>query len=284
MLAKPLSLAGATLGESPFWNKILNELSIVDIERGTQHTFNQCETGWVEKSTRTLGKKLGAAVPCDDGSYLFCQSDGVWRLAPDREPAQLTRLPMPATHRINDAKLGPDGWLWFGVMHLDALEGEGSLWRLSAQGQLEQLLDSLTIPNGMDWTESGFWFVDGPRKEISHYERRLSGLGSITQIIPTSHTPDGLLLDADGNIWVALWGGGRVVCFSSSGESLAEISVPAPHTTSMAFIGPGYTDLVITSARLLLSDAELESFPASGDIFLAQNVARGREPYYRFGL
>lgn len=284
MRAKQLGLLRSELGEAPVWNAHREELSVVDIQNGLHHTFHFSNGTLVPKATFTASHKLGAAIPCDDGAYLYCQADGIWRVSEKQVREHVVSLPAPkATHRINDAKLGPDGQLWFGVMDLDASRGEGSLWRVSAAGQLTKLLDQLTIPNGMDWIDDEFWFVDGPRKAINCFTIS-EGMGlALKKSIPTSRTPDGLTIDSQGNIWVALWGGGRVVQLNREGEIQGQIFTTAPNTTSIAFIGSDLATAVMTSARHGMAREELAQYPNSGDLFIAENVGRGRFPNYVFG-
>jgi sugar lactone lactonase YvrE len=95
----------------------------------------------------------------------------------------------------------------------------------------------------------------GPRREVVRLHR--------------GGSPDGLCVDAEGNLWVAIWGGGEVRCYTPTGERLATVSVPAPHTTSVAFVGPGRDTLLITTATDQLSAAQLDAAPLSGRLFLA---------------
>ena len=87
--------------------------------------------------------------------------------------------------------------------------------------------------------------------------------------------PDGLCLDATGNLWLAAWSQGQVRCYSPAGELLDVIELPAPHTTSLAFVGPELDQLLITTARGELSPAEQEEFPLSGSLFLARPGCTG---------
>jgi len=88
-------------------------------------------------------------------------------------------------------------------------------------------------------------------------------------------TPDGLCVDTEGNLWVAVWGAGQVRCFDAGGVHVATVEVPAPHTSSVAFVGPGLDRLLITTAREDLSDTQLVAHPRSGHLFLADVGARG---------
>ena len=101
--------------------------------------------------------------------------------------------------------------------------------------------------------------------------------GERTQVVRLDHGgwPDGLCVDTDGNLWVAIWGGGEVRCYTPAGERLATVSVPAPHTTSVAFVGPDRDLLLITTATDQLSAAQLDAHPLSGRLFTA-HVGRGR--------
>jgi sugar lactone lactonase YvrE len=82
-------------------------------------------------------------------------------------------------------------------------------------------------------------------------------------------------VDTDGNLWVAIWGAGEVRCYTPAGERLATVTVPAPHTSSVAFVGSARDTLLITTARDQLSSVQLDKFPLSGRLFIARVHATG---------
>jgi sugar lactone lactonase YvrE len=164
-------------------------------------------------------------------------------------------------------------------MHNDAVEGAGSLWAIDATGSSQCLLEGLTIPNGMDWWEESFCFVDGPRPEIRRYNVDGNGLSDSGHAIATPDTPDGFTMDSNGNIWLAVWGGGKVVCLDQDGRTLHTVTVPSPHTTSVCIVE---NTLFITSARFALDHDTLSLHPRAGDLFSTAVPTLGRPAFSDF--
>ena len=266
------------LGEGPSWNPVRSELTVVDIFGQAIHRLSAQDGGWAQGESITTSSHVGAALPLVDGTLISVESEGIFRR--DGHLCEFV-CAVPAgglSRRPNDAKLGPDGLLYVGVMDYDATEGKGSLWSVNSLGESELLLDGLTIPNGMDWWGEQFWLVNGPEPVVTAYKRTPRGLVA-SHDLPTRGTPDGLTIDQEGNLWVALWGEGRVDCYGRDGELLHEVNIPASLSTSVAFCGPYLSTLAITSARYGLSPAELRSSPSAGDVFFAKPGVRGRHPH-----
>ncbi len=144
--------------------------------------------------------------------------------------------------RFNDGACDPTGRFLVGSMALDDREGAERLYRLDGFGDVEVVDDGLTLSNGLGWS------------------------------------PDGQMLyhvDTDGNLWVAVGGAGQVRCFSAAGEHVATVEVAAPHTSSAAFVGAARDRLLITTGREDLTEAQLDSSPLSGRLFLADVGRRG---------
>jgi sugar lactone lactonase YvrE len=165
-------------------------------------------------------------------------------------------------------------------MHVDAEPEAGSLWAIDPRGNSECLLEGLTIPNGMDWWGDEFWFVNGPAEEVRCYRFESGRLVDTGRAVSTPGTPDGFTMDVDGNMWLAVWGGGKVVCLARDGQLRHTVSVPSPHTTSACFMG---RQLVITSATVGLDDEALREYPDAGDVFLSHVDTTGHTVYTRFG-
>jgi sugar lactone lactonase YvrE len=268
------------LGEGPGWNARTGKFSCVDIFGKTIYVFGV--NGQKLDVIRTIDTptEVGAALPLDDGSLISCERDGIFRIAPDGSRTLVAPLPVSdPVFRCNDAKIGPDGRVWVGVMHEDATEGAGSLWAIDSSGAPTCLLEGLTIPNGMDWWEDSFWFVDGPTPEIRKYLVSDGKLTDTGEKVPTPITPDGFTMDSEGNMWLAIWGGGQVVCLSQRGDTLHTVSVASPHTTSTCLVD---NTLMITSATLALDEDAHAAHPHAGDIFTAQVPARGRPAFSTF--
>jgi len=279
MLVTPLGGLAMTLGEGPVWNVAREELTVVDILGQEVHRITRVNGLWTLGETISTESDVGAALPLHDGSLLSVEATGIYTVS-EGERARVCGIPGDSslTRRPNDAKLGPDGRLYVGVMDYDATPGAGSLWALSRSGVAEMLLEGLTIPNGMDWWDDALWFVNGPESRISSYTPSPRGLVHSGDI-KTRGIPDGLTIDSLGNIWVALWGEGRVDCYDQTGELLYEVPVPAGQTTSVAFCGADLSTLAITTARYQLSPGELELTPLAGDVFFCDAPVAGRPAF-----
>jgi sugar lactone lactonase YvrE len=271
------------LGEGPVWNPARNQLSTVDIFARAVHLFTVQDGLIVETGSFDCEGDVGAALPTSDGGFVLCLNSGIFFRDQDGATEKICDLPVSGSEfRCNDAKLGPDGKLWVGIMDYEASSGAGSLWRIGRNGQCQLLLDNLTIPNGMDWWQDEFWFVDGPAEEISLYKWSELGLEATPRKIQTNGTPDGLTIDSNGEIWLALWGEGRVDHFDASGTVIESISVASPHSTSLCFAGEKLDTLVMTSAKFAMKAEDLERFQSAGDLFSHQTSSRGRESNFIF--
>jgi len=280
--AKPSGVLQMELGEGPVWNPATGQLSVVDIFGRKVHYLAPGKSGWERVKTTPTSSDVGAALTLDSGELLTCEQAGIFLHGPSG-PELIAPLPVPGDEfRANDAKLGPDGRLFVGVMHYEATAETGSLWAVNRAGQSTLLLEGLTIPNGMDWWGNEVWFVNGPSPEIRCYEMQGQSLHDTGRFISTQGIPDGLSIDSAGNIWVALWGEGRVDCLSRSGDLLGSVVLPAPHTTSVAFVGAHRREIAVTTARFGLSDEQLELYAHSGDVFFQPVNATGSESFRAF--
>ena len=271
------------LGEGPVWNPVTQTLSIVDIFERQVHLLDLDNSQVRHRGEFSTEGDIGAALPLADGSYVLCESGGVFLRAPDGTRSLVCDLPSSGSDlRFNDGKLGPDGKLWVGVMDYAATEGRGSLWRIGRDGESQCLLDGLTIPNGLDWWGDEFWFVDGPEEVVSCYPWDESGLSAVNRRFVTDGTPDGLSIDSQGDLWLALWGEGRVDHFNREGHVVDSVSVASPHSTSLCFAGRGLDTLVMTSAQFNMSPEDLAQLERAGDLFVLPVPRRGRIPHLEF--
>ena len=281
--ATPTGQSAFNLGEGPVWNPHTQKVSLIDIFGRQVHLYELQEDELIHRESFDTVGDIGAALPLADGSFVLGEQGGVFHRTADGMRTQVCELPVSGTDfRFNDGKLGPDGNLWIGVMDYDATEGRGSLWRISRDGSAQMLLDHLTIPNGLDWWQDEFWFVDGPAEEIRCYRWDETGLTSTDRRFVTNGTPDGLAIDSQGELWLALWGEGRVDHFDSSGAVTESIAVAAPLSTSLCFAGPTLDTLIVTTARFNMTPEALAQWDSAGDVFLQRVPQKGRLPHVDF--
>jgi sugar lactone lactonase YvrE len=157
--------------------------------------------------------------------------------------------------RANDAKVSPRGTAYLGSMPYDPVGDAGTAALYVLHGdQLRKVLSGITISNGMGWSPDGstMYYIDSPTGRIDRCVG--DGLTSamhrepFVDIDPTIGVPDGMCVDAEGFLWVAIWGGGRVMRFAPDGSAAGQIEVPCPQVTSCTFAGPDLRTLVITTA------------------------------------
>jgi len=269
------------LAEGPVWDAVRERLLWVDIARG-RVLCGRLEAGRVVVSDEhRFSPPVAAVVPTADGGLLIALRRGFATIAPDGAlRTGRTVLPETDDSRFNDGACDPVGRFLVGSMSLDGREGSERLYRLDGAGTVEVVDDRLTLSNGLGWSPDGhaFHHIDSvPGIVWSRTYDPVSGAVGPRriQLRIDDNTPDGMCVDTDGNLWVAVWGAGQVRCFDAGGEQVATVEVAAPHTSSVAFVGPARDRLLITTACSDLSAAQLDAHPLSGHLFLADVGARG---------
>jgi sugar lactone lactonase YvrE len=270
------------LGEGPVWDEAGQRMLWVDINAGTVYA-GHLEGGVIAADAEMRFDETVGAVVCDaGGKLLVAGARRLYRvLADSRAVVHAALMPEAKLSRLNDGGCDPAGRFLAGSIALDGRQGEECLYRLEHDGTVTVIDDDLTISNGLAWSPAGdiMYSVDTIPGVVyaRPYDPAGGEWGERTEVVRLRHGgwPDGLCVDTDGNLWVAIWGGGEVRCYTPTGERLATVSVPAPHTTSVAFVGPDRDLLLITTATDQLSSAELDEFPLSGRLFTARVGAVG---------
>lgn len=195
-----------------------------------------------------------------------------------------TRLEMPFENvRTNDGNVDINGNYWVGAFANDAKPHQGNLRRISPNLDSKVFLKDITIANGMDWSPDNkiFYYIDTPTKKVSRFNfntetSELEGELEAIDVSGYSGAPDGMCVDALGNLWVAFWGGGCVRSFAPNGELLAQVDVEATLVTNCAFGGPDLLTLYITCAVSSYEDFVKAEEPLAGSLFKADVGAQGR--------
>ncbi|MFF4830242.1 SMP-30/gluconolactonase/LRE family protein [Streptomyces sp. NPDC001315] len=247
-------LAEATLGEGPTWDAATGRLIWLDILGSRIHTYDPASG---RRTVRTTEQHVGAVKLREGGGLVLNLRDGVALLDPDDSFSWLHHAPVPG-RRANEAAVAPDGSLWAGTMRYDEALGGGTLSRVTGDGEAEVILDDVTVSNGTGWSPDGrlMYYIDSPTRRVDvfdHDNGRVTNRRPLTEIEDGAGYPDGLTVDADGCVWVALWDGGAVRRYTPSGDLDRVIDLPTPRTTACTFGGPDLTDLYITTARTGLS-------------------------------
>ncbi len=272
--------AKAQVGEGPRWDARVQRLLWVDIHGGAVHLFDPA-TG--SDDIDSMGAPVGAAAVRDSGGYVVALPGAVMAWRPG-EPAQ----PLVTVHgesdgrRFNDTACDPKGRLLAGTMSTAANgEGQGRLYSITIGGPI-LLRDGIGLPNGIDWSPDGqtLYFTDSLRGEVGlfAYDPEAGVIGRQTGALRAPEgLPDGHTVDAEGNVWVALWSAGRVVCLTSDGRTIASVTVPVRAVTACALGGPDLSVLYITTMQQPMEDGSSE--PLAGGLFACSVETVGRHPY-----
>jgi sugar lactone lactonase YvrE len=275
--------ARALLGEGPIWDARASVLYWVDIAGCKVHIFKPATGG---DRAIDVGQPVGTVVPRRAGGVMVALRDGFAAL--DLDSSALTMIADPEAHlpgnRFNDGKCDPAGRFWAGTMRqAEDQRGGGSLYRLDPDLSVHKMLGDVTVANGIAWSSDArtMYFIDTPTMTVAAFDYNLE-TGDIANPRPVVHTPDGpgfpdgMTIDAEGMLWVAYWGGWRVVRWNPhTGEALAVIELPVERVTAPWFGGPNLDELYITTARVGLNDAGLANQPHAGSIFVARPGVRG---------
>lgn len=250
--------AEAELGEGPTWDAAAGRLLWLDILRSRVHTYDPLSG---RRTVRTTEQHVGAVKPRAGGGLVLNLRDGVGLVDDDGGFRWLRHEPVPG-RRGNDAAVAPDGSLWAGTMRYDEATGGGTLSRITGDGAAEVVLDDVTVSNGTGWSPDGrlMYYIDTPTRRIDVFDHdvttgRVSGRRPLATVEEGAGYPDGLTVDAEGCVWVALWDGAAVRRYTPSGALDRVVPLPVPRVTACAFGGAGLTDLYITTARVGLSPA-----------------------------
>lgn len=268
--ARLLHPASARTGEGPHWDDAAARLLWVDLPGGLIHEARELGEGLQVGRSWATGENAAFAIPVNaaptgpgddladvqlvvggDTQLLFLREDGTVR----------HRIPVPGADdqtRLNDGKCDAQGRLWFGTRRLDG--GPGCLWRLEG-GVLHCAREGLGIPNGLGWSPGmdQLYLVDtrALAVDVFGFDPASGRLGERRRLISIEQgagAPDGLCVDAQGCLWLALYLGGEVRRYSPTGALLESVAVAAPQVTSCGFAGRQRDRLVITTACSLVPD------------------------------
>jgi sugar lactone lactonase YvrE len=293
--------AQCELAEGPVWDAGRGLLRWVDILAGHVHAYSPV-TGahtWFSAGdpvgTVGLTRSGGLVLALVDG---FALTEGPFAVRPADGPAEgafaagplLTRIDGFATDRttvrFNDGK--PDPWGNFCAGTMPWIDGaaRGSLYRLSPDGSVRVLIEDVGLSNGLDWSDDLrlFYYADSRSGGVDAFatDRTTGALGARYRFVTVSAAdgvPDGLTLDADGCLWLAVFGAGELRRYTPAGVLDTVVRLPVSQVTSAAFGAGGV--LYITTARENFTAEEIRAQPHAGDIFCCMPGVEGR-PAFRF--
>lgn len=260
------------LGEGPVWDAASSTLWWVDVDGRRIHRLSTRD-GAI--ATFPVAVAVSGLVPRASGGFMALAADGPRAFAGGGLAAAPVAAPpgLPGTHRLNDGGCDAAGRLWFGTVAPAFARGGGRLYALDPDGRCALRREGLTLPNGIAWSpdEALMYVVDtvAGRVDVAADDALRRGGGRwrpLLRIDPADGKPDGLAVDREGGLWVALWDGGAVRRYTPDGRLDAHVEVPAQRVTSCAFGGPDLEWLYITTAAPAAGPAGREE-PSAGGLF-----------------
>lgn len=255
-------------GEGPVWSSRWGGLRWVDMLAGDVLSLG--DDGAVER--RHVGRVAAALRPRRAGGAVIGVERGFALEGVDRGLTQLEELWSDPGVRMNDGGCDPDGRFYCGSMAYDQRPGAGAVYRLDPDGSVRMVLEDVTISNGLEWSPDGSlaYYNDTATRRIDVFDyARETGLTArrpFAQIPSEAGGPDGLTVDADGGVWVALYGAGAVRRYTATGVLDEVVEVAARKVTACAFGGPRLDELFVTTSR---EDLEPGDDPLAGSLFRA---------------
>lgn len=270
------------LGEGCVWDEDTESLYFVDI-------VNCMIYRWALRDgslrSRKMSGPVGCVVPGKNGRIIAAAGHSLWELDEnltwDRE---IQKLDFPDFLRFNDGKCSPTGQLWVGTMaaseeYPEAIGG-GSLYCVDEHGVRGEW-PGFTIPNGMAWSKDAgrFYHIDTRTRRVDCYDVdgpfSVSGRRAVIKVQEGDGSPDGMTMDSEGNLWIAMWGAGQVNCYDTvTGQKLRSIQVPAANVSCVTFGGRDLKTLYITTAA--------DVYGHGGALYEAQADVAGVLPF-RYG-
>jgi sugar lactone lactonase YvrE len=277
--SRPVTAEPNEHAEGPCWDARTGRLLWIDQYAGlvTVGDFDPAAPLVTPTRTYRLGSPVGAVVPSRafGGGWLTASAQGFAHLAEDGTVTLLAQpeADTPAQTRMNDGKCDHLGRFWAGSMAFDKTDGAGSLYRLDPDLTVTVALRDVTISNGLAWSADGarLYYIDTPTQRIDRFrvaaDATLHDRDTVARI--ADGFPDGMCIDDDGCLWVAIWGGHAVHRYSPEGELLAVVDVDAAQVSSCCFGGPDGRTLFITTSQEGYDADRLAADPQAGRLFCA---------------
>ena len=263
---------GAELGEGPLWMAEAGQLWFVDILGRQVH---RCAADGEDRRSWAMPQRVGFVLPLAAGSgeFVVGLQGGLQRFKP--ATGELTPLLDVERHqphnRINDGHVDASGRLWFGTMHLDAAQPTGTLYRLSALGTLMPSDGPYACTNGPAFSPDGrtLYHTDTMRGQVFAFDVGDSGNLSAKRLLLQVQDgyPDGTAVDAEGHLWIALFGGGRIERYTPQGRRVQTLPMPCSNITKLAFGGADLHTAFVTTARNGLDARQQAEQPLAGGLF-----------------
>jgi sugar lactone lactonase YvrE len=253
--------------EGPVWADRWGGLRWVDMLAGD--VLSLAADGTVRR--RHVGSVAAALRPRRGGGAVIAVERGFTLEDDDGSLTPLDPVWSDAGVRMNEGGCDPDGRFWCGSMTYDQRPGAAALYRLDPDRTVRSVLEGVTISNGLDWSPDGAlaYYDDTASHRVDVFDYDLdAGLTGRRPFVhlPDDGHPDGLTVDAEGGVWVALFGSGTVHRYTPAGVLDGVVEVPAAQVTACTFGGPHLDQLFITTSREGLEPGD---DPLAGSLFRA---------------
>lgn len=270
------------LGEGAHWHADWKKFLYVDIEGKKVGRIDPVTKNMEE---RAVGERVGTVVPATNGQLIIALENSIEAL--DFETGirqELTKIETDKPgNRSNDGKCDAAGRLWIGTMSIQEELHHGALYCLD--NSLHRKLERISISNGICWSADNLvmYYIDTLDYNIKAYDFEV-GTGSISNerivvsVKEPGYGPDGMTIDEEGMLWVAMWGGACVNRYNPfNGTLIGKVEVPALNVTACAFGGADMKQLFITTARKGLNEEQLQKYPLSGSLFYLNTEIKGAQ-------
>lgn len=254
----------------------------VDIMRGHVHEFDP-STG--RDRVVEVGQPIGAVTPTTRGDWVVAARDGFFRVDPATGRTTLIAHVErdDAATRMNDGYVDRRGRFWAGTMGMGGVRERGALYRLDPDGTVSKHLTGVTISNGIDWSLDGrvMYHTDTGAGRVDAFDfdearGTISNRRAFVSLPDDEGSPDGLVVDREGGVWIAIWEGGAVRRYWPDGTLDRIVPLPVTLVTKCAFGGPELKDLYVTTAWIDLDPAQRAQQATAGGLFRIRSGVAGR--------
>jgi D-xylonolactonase len=262
----------AELGEGALWHAATRSVYFVDIKG---HQIHRCAADGSARTSWPAPQQVSFIVPLAGGGFACGLEDGVYRFDESTGAFALLRAveaDVPS-NRFNDGFVDPQGCLWFGSMDNGEKQPTGSLYRIGAAGELAVMDRDYIITNGPAMSPDGktLYHTDTLKREVYAFDVQLDASLANKRLFASFAAgkghPDGMAVDADGNVWIALFGGARIDRFSRTGALTGTVHFPVPNITKLAFGGDDLCTAFVSTAWKGLSPEARAQAPLAGGLF-----------------
>lgn len=272
------------LGESPLWDYRSKKLYWIDIygQKIFCHNPHNGQTDAI-----AMDQKIGCiALTTNSNTLITAQKKGIYFTKITSGENTLVASPeanLP-NNRFNDGKVDTLGNLWAGTMdEVYNTKEVASLYKLSPNLNITLAQPKISCSNGLAWdlNNKKFYLIDTGIRKLLVFDYRNGMIDNREELYTfedKNGIPDGMTIDAEGKLWIALWNGNKVIRFDPIvKETIGEIQLPVSKITSCTFGGKSFNDMYITTAKIGLNDEDLKNQPLAGSTFVIKNL-----PYYGF--